>query len=878
MDSISLNSTTATVSSNKSLLTASKSNPCPHCGKPDWCYSVGELSVCNRDQPPALGWEETSKTDRDGHKFYAPNQEKKPIRPYQERYFKYPDRDGKPLVIVERIDDGKGKKKIWQKHWDSQSKQWINGLDNIERCNIPPYRYAEVKKAISNGDYVFIADGEQCADTLWELGLAATTSIGGMGKWRESDTQFLEGAKAVICPDRDKPGVEDADKLSKHFPDALWLFAYPESIAWYTLPKSGGLDVKDWIDSQKLSSQDILNAIMTDKTEIEAFRAILMQSRAVESRDTGDSTRKNKSKIKKILDQVETHWGRRLQLNDMTQQSELNGRAEELDIELVYLRLAEELGIDIPKQIASDIVKIIAKKHSYSPVRDYLNSLTNVEPINLDSLAERYFGTADPLHATLLKRTLIAAVARAFKPGCKVDTLCILQGNQGDLKSTFWETLASEPWFTDNLAEGNEKDEKLKLRRYWILEFSEFETAYKRKEVEQLKAFLSSRIDSLRKPYGKAIEDFPRTSIFVGSTNRQEFLHDPTGERRYWVIPVSQKIPIQMLEEERDNIWAAAVAAYKTGEQWWLTPEEDKLLAEANKGWQSSDSWEEDILKYLEIRSTCTVTDILEKPLGIDIGKHGKGEQMRVSDILRRNGWARTSKHIDGKLRRCWEKVVTGVVTEVVTEVVTPQNPLCDSIPNNLLPPVTTSNPNHYPNIESAAGGDKTDNSQPEKSFENGGGNTSPDDTQNLSGQGLQSVTTSQGKGGNTPAFPETHANQRRGSDLADEMREAVAEGDRERAKEIMERYASSVLQVRGFFNQSLTPPEKNAATLLLKYGLTKGTQVEYVGTDLNLKEQYGDMALVIHSHNDHKVPQITCRKPDDTLTTWLRPEDLRKL
>jgi predicted P-loop ATPase len=143
--------------------------------------------------------------------------------------------------------------------------------------------------------------------------------------------------------------------------------------------------------------------------------------------------------------------------------------------------------------------------------------------LSLESLAERYFGTQDPFHAILLKRTLIAAVARAFKPGCKVDTMCILQGGQGALKSTFWQTLAGEAWFTDNLSEASEKDEKLKLRRYWILEFSEFETVYKRKDVEQLKAFLSSRIDSLRRPYGRSLEDFPRTSIFVGSTNRQEF-------------------------------------------------------------------------------------------------------------------------------------------------------------------------------------------------------------------------------------------------------------------------------------------------------------------------------------------------------------------
>src|SRR4028119_150031 len=135
------------------------------------------------------------------------------------------------------------------------------GLGDVERASIPIYRYADVQKAIANGDYIFIVDGEQCADALWTLGLAATTSIGGAGKWRITDTSDLQGAKVVICPDRDSPGVEDAAKISQHFPEAQWLYCYPNSWAWNNLPKSQGLDVKDWIDDQKLNAQDILNSL-----------------------------------------------------------------------------------------------------------------------------------------------------------------------------------------------------------------------------------------------------------------------------------------------------------------------------------------------------------------------------------------------------------------------------------------------------------------------------------------------------------------------------------------------------------------------------------------------------------------------------------------
>jgi len=247
----------------RKLVRVTKDSPGPHCGKSDWCYSIGELSVCNRDQPPATGWEATSKSDRDGHFYYAPAQKKKAVRPAQTRYWEYPGRDGLPLVRVRRIDFGDGRKKdIKQQHWNKDKNDWVMGLGDVQRASIPIYRYADIQKAIANGDYIFIVDGEQCADALWALGLAATTSLGGAGKWRITDTSDLQGAKVVICPDRDSPGIEDATKISQHFPEAHWLYCYPESWACDNLLKSQGLDVKDWIDSEKLSAQDILNSLI----------------------------------------------------------------------------------------------------------------------------------------------------------------------------------------------------------------------------------------------------------------------------------------------------------------------------------------------------------------------------------------------------------------------------------------------------------------------------------------------------------------------------------------------------------------------------------------------------------------------------------------
>ncbi|MEG4286517.1 DUF5906 domain-containing protein [Microcoleus sp. A006_D1] len=241
------------------LVSVSKENPCPHCGKPDYCYRIGELSVCNRENPPAEGWTATTKTDDNGMLYYAPIQEQKETRPAQTRYWEYPARDGSRLVRVKRVDDGNSNRKITQQHWEGS--RWVPGLGNIDRANIPVYRHQDVQKAIAQNQLVFIVEGEPCADLLWSLGLAATCNIGGSGKWRPTDSQDLSGAATIISPDRDEPGIKHAEQIAQDFPDAQWLYPYPDSPAWDNLPKSQGLDIADWVKDKNLSAKDLINSI-----------------------------------------------------------------------------------------------------------------------------------------------------------------------------------------------------------------------------------------------------------------------------------------------------------------------------------------------------------------------------------------------------------------------------------------------------------------------------------------------------------------------------------------------------------------------------------------------------------------------------------------
>jgi len=235
--------------------------PCLHCGKPDWCYRLGELTVCKRDAAPAPGWEATSKHDADGSRYYAPVESKKSVRPPQKRSWNYPARDGSPLIQVRREDYGDGRKaKI--RPWRWTGKEWVEGYEgHIDRAEISVYQLGEVKRAIASGSPVFIVEGEPCADALRSLGLVATTNIGGAKKWRESDSSDLTGAQVILCPDRDAPGLAHMERVAQDFPDAQWLYAFPASLVWNHLPSSQGLDVADWIQEHGLTKEDILAAV-----------------------------------------------------------------------------------------------------------------------------------------------------------------------------------------------------------------------------------------------------------------------------------------------------------------------------------------------------------------------------------------------------------------------------------------------------------------------------------------------------------------------------------------------------------------------------------------------------------------------------------------
>ena len=392
----------------------------------------------------------------------------------------------------------------------------------------------------------------------------------------------------------------------------------------------------------------------------------------------------------------------RLRLNGLSKEIELDGKPFNLDRARLRLGVYHKIYLESSREEVQDMIVEIAEANEYSPVVEYLNSVYEEfgnDTSILDDLAKRYFGADSPIANVMTVRTLIAAVARAFDPGCKHDEALILQGPQDYGKSSFFRILASQDWFDDSFASVSDKDEKLKLHGAWIVEWAELETIFRRRDISSTKAFLSCQNDRLRPPYGRTVVQMKRQSIIVGSTNEDEFLSDSTGNRRFWVVPVRKKIDQQLVERERDRIWSAAVAMYKRGDRWDLSDAEKKDAAAVASEFQTRDPWFDLVSDFVRSREIVSARDILEDALEIESGRQDQGQLMRIAKILRESGWKKSFREYKGDRRKIWlAPTLSGdpvLPPRSTSDLVggSPQNFEPESVIDDLDPPVPPFTP-----------------------------------------------------------------------------------------------------------------------------------------------------------------------------------------
>ena len=568
--------------------------------------------------------------------------------------YDYTDEAGELLFQVVRYDP----KAFRQRSPDGRG-GWIWSTRRVRKVL---YRLPELAEAST----VYITEGEKDADRLASLGLAATTNPGGAAKgkgakkWLPEFNKHFIGKHAIVLPDADEPGRPHAQTIARN------LAPVAASVKVLELPGlvEKGADVSDWLAA--------------DHT-LEELRALVRATPRFAARDEGG----------------DPAWQCRLILGDkgplgneancetaLKFAPELVGRLrydkfraviEAHDLpwalceewhewaETDTTRLATWLqrhDIDIRVNRVLSVVEMVAAEREVHPVRDYLRLLSWDETPRIDDWLATYLGVELAQESASERaryvrevgaKWLISAVARVMRPGCKVDTALVLEGEQDLGKSTVGEILAGVAWFAEHGRDMSSKDAAQNLCGKWILELGEL-ASLSRSSVDDVKAFMSRRIDHYRPSYGRIARDVPRQCVFIGTTNRDDYLQDETGNRRFWPIEV-KKVDLDGLRRDRDQLWAEAVNRFDQGEPWWLDKEVSRLAAEEQRARVTQDPWHHRVMVYCEQHRLEGVRtdEILKDALFIDCGKHDRIAQRRVTAILTLEGWKRGKVPVGGR-------------------------------------------------------------------------------------------------------------------------------------------------------------------------------------------------------------------------------------
>lgn len=318
--------------------------------------------------------------------------------------------------------------------------------------------------------------------------------------------------------------------------------------------------------------------------------------------------------------------------------------------------MTHEEGIAPNSTTVMEVAEVIARQNPVHPVRDWLESLPPWDGTErLDFWLEDYLSVNSTQYVRKVARLfLLSMIYRVMQPGCKCDYCLVLEGDQGLRKSSALRVLAGQ-WFSDTDLDLRDKDAMSALQGVWLHEFAELGSLV-RSEATRQNSFLTRNEDKYRPPYGKRDIRAPRQVVFAGTTNEWMWNKDPTGGRRFWPVLCDGPLNLEGLAAARDQLFAEALVAYREGEQYWPTREEQKTLFDPEQLAREAPDDLVDALHdwvYGQVRNFSAAEAMMDG-LKLDASKMTRDMQTRVGIALRKLGCTRVEKR--SGMVRYWYK------------------------------------------------------------------------------------------------------------------------------------------------------------------------------------------------------------------------------
>jgi hypothetical protein len=314
---------------------------------------------------------------------------------------------------------------------------------------------------------------------------------------------------------------------------------------------------------------------------------------------------------------------------------------------LVFLQREIHLST-LSKSAVEDALGVFVAQHPRHEVQDWIATLTwDTTPRIASCLSQLFGAPATPYIAAASRNFWLSLMARVYRPGCQMDHMLVLEGPQGQGKTSALRILGG-PWYLSMSESVMQKDFFQALPGHLIVEIAELDS-FHRAELTRIKQVISTASDSFRPAYGRHTQTAARQCLFVGTTNEEHYLRDMTGGRRFWPVPCGQ-IDCPALLAQREQLFAEAAETFRRGVTWWEMPGEAAQEQEARR---EADAWEAPIHEFLLLKEDVSLTELLTEAVQVPLGQIDVRHQRRVGAILRKLGWtAMTIRRGEAVLRR----------------------------------------------------------------------------------------------------------------------------------------------------------------------------------------------------------------------------------
>lgn len=583
------------------------------------------------------------------------------------------DDDVGPLHYVARYNTGTGKEIV---PWSWDGSRWV-----AKSYHKPRPLYGLASLLARPGAPVIVVEGEKCVDALRRLSVQRipVTASGGAGAIHHADWSHLYGRDVLLFPDHDAPGrkamlelatilVHKTSKLSiiDHEQDDLpegWDFAdtnwtSSELNAWARErireirppdpepPATPPEPVTRGKPRTKRDGSPPAGAMIDGDTG-SAF--VSWESLGLQC-TSGGMPFPSLSNVQLILANHPELQGR-IWYDEFHQRvfstlfsSEPMEWKDHHDTELTAFIQGKLRIHKIGVQAIQRAVDAYARRNTKNEVKDYLSGLVWDQQPRLAHVMSDGFGAPQNSYSAAVGKCFFTGmVARVFWPGCKHDYMPVFEGDQGAKKSTALSIIGGK-WFAEQHEDITRKDFFQNLIGKLLFEISELH-AFKRSEVERIKGVISCQTDRYRGSYDRRSMDHPRMCAFAGTTNRDDYVADDTGARRFWPIKCLD-VNLDYFEANRDQLFAEAVSRFNrvpihakpidrinADADWWAVDSE--LARKEVDLRRDEDVWTDPIIAYVKGKRFVTVSEVMEHALGIPTKQHTRSDQMRVSSVLR---------------------------------------------------------------------------------------------------------------------------------------------------------------------------------------------------------------------------------------------------